>query len=156
MGLLVHTSFETPEGFAVSSVYCRIVAFTYNPGQKSVSVQHECYVDREKRLQGYRRVQFSKASEVYSFTDVPFPTMASLYALLKITFVDLGFTVEDVDPDPEEPPAPAEPATEPPAPTEPATEPPAPTEPTPSEPPTEPPAPAEPTPSEPPTEPPAE
>lgn len=96
MGLLVHTVFETPEGFPVTSLYCRIISFTYSPGSRSLTIQHEVYVDREKRLQGYRRVQFPRASETYSFSDASFPTMASLYAYLKTTLVELGFAVEDV------------------------------------------------------------
>lgn len=118
MGLLIHTSFETPEGFPVTSLYCRIVSFTYAPGSRTLSVQHECYMNREKRLLGYRRLHFPGASEIYSFSDASFPTMATMYTLLKTTFTELGFAVEDVDPDPEPPqePAPTEPApTEPPA-----------------------------------------
>lgn len=114
MGLLVHTSFETPEGFAVSSVYCRIVSFTYSLATKYMTVQHECYISREKRIGGSRKLYTPGMSESYSTSSDSIPTMTSLYAFLKTTFQELGLTVEDVDPDPQ-PPAPTEPAPEPPA-----------------------------------------
>jgi hypothetical protein len=101
MGLLVHTAFETPEGFSVTTVYCRIGSFTYSPVSKRLTIQHEFYIDREKRLQGYRRLQVTAISESYSFDDDSFPTMPSMYTSLKTTFVDLGFPVDDVF---EEPP----------------------------------------------------
>jgi hypothetical protein len=131
MGLLIHTSFETPEGFLVTSLYCRIVSFTYAPGSRTLTVQHECYMNREKRLLGYRRLHFTGVSETYSFSGVSFPTMESMYALLKTTFTELGFAVDDIDPDI----APAEPVPTEPVPTEPV--PTAPTEPAPVEPPAE-------------------
>lgn len=106
MGLLVHTSFETPEGFTVSSVYCRIVSFTYNLATKSMTVQHECYLSREKRLEGRQRLYTPGMSLSYSSSSDSIPTMTSLYAFLKTTFEELGFTVDDVDPDSAaEPPA---------------------------------------------------
>ena len=114
MGLLVHTSFETPEGFAVSTVYCRIVSFTYSLASKDLTIQHECYLSREKRLEGRQRLYTPGMSLSYSSSSDSIPTMTSLYAFLKTTFEELGFTVDDVDPDPQ-PPAPTEPAPEPPA-----------------------------------------
>lgn len=100
MGLLIHVSFQTPEGFQVSTVYCRIVSFTYNLASKDLTLQHECYLDREKRLQGARRLYTPGFSESYSFRDSELPTLSSLYARLKTTLTELGFTVDDVDPDP--------------------------------------------------------
>lgn len=98
MGLLIHTSFETPEGFSVASVYCRIVSFTYSTESRALAIQHACYIDREKRVQGYTRLQVPVPglSESYSFQDVSFPTMTSMYTDLKSTLVSLGLTVEDV------------------------------------------------------------
>lgn len=96
MGLLVHTSFETPEGFALSSVYCRIVSFTYDLATKFMTVHHECYLNREKRLEGRRRVYTPGMSETYSTSSDSLPTIESMYAFLKTTFIELGLTVDDV------------------------------------------------------------
>lgn len=96
MGLNILTSFSTAEGFEIQSIYCRIVMFTYNLINKSVSVQYNFYINRDKRLQGYSSISFPKASQSYTFTSQAVPTMSELYAFLKITLEELEFAVEDV------------------------------------------------------------
>lgn len=96
MGLLIHTNFTTAEGFPVTTVYLRIVFFSYNLASKDLVIQHECYLNREKRLQGFRRLYTPGMSESYSYQSNSIPTMASLYTLLKTTLTDLEFVVDDV------------------------------------------------------------
>lgn len=125
MGLLIHTSFETPEGFPVTGVYCRIVEVTFRPqsgGQFAVSYRIECHVDRPARLKGRSPVQVPNLGTGQTYLGA-FGDMTYLYGLLKTNLEEAGFTVENVDPDPQEPaptePAPAEPTPAEPAPTEP-------------------------------------
>ena len=129
MGLLIHTSFETQQGFSVSSVYLRITRFTLDPlggGQYIITVKTETHLDRDRRLQGKLPLVTPGIPELISLQG-ELRDMAYLYALLKTNLESSGFTVENVDPDPE--PTPSEPAPSEPAPSEPT-----PSEPTPSEP----------------------
>jgi cell division septation protein DedD len=138
MGLLIHTSFETPEGFSVTGVYCRIVEVTFRPqsaGQFAVSFRMDYHIDRPARLNGRLPIQVPALGSGQTYIG-SFGDMTYLYGLLKTNLEEAGFTVENVDPDPE--PTPTEPTPTEPAPTEPAPEP-TPTEPAPAEPaPTEP------------------
>ena len=148
MGLLIHTSFETPQGFPVSSVYCRITRFTFDPqsgGRFLITMKTETFLSRDARLTGKQPVTVPNFPDLFTVEGV-FGDMQALYAMLKTTLESSGFTVENVDPDPEPAPAPEpESAT---VPTEPAPEPePAPSEPAPSEPAPSEPAPSEPTPA---------
>jgi hypothetical protein len=121
MGLLIQTSFQTPEGFPVASVYCRIVEVIFRPytgGQYTVSFQMEFYANRDARLVGRLPVRVpnlgSGQTYVGNIGDMPY-----LYGLLKTNLESAGFVVENVDPDPVPEPAPA-PAEEPPAETPPS------------------------------------
>ena len=101
MGILIHTSFETPEGFSVTGVYCRIVEVTFRPqgsGEFAVALRMEYYIDRPARLAGRLPVRVPTLGDgqtyIGSFGDMPY-----LYTLLKTNLESSGFTVENVDPD---------------------------------------------------------
>jgi len=102
MGLLIQTSFDTPQGFPVTSVYGRITRFTYDPigaGQYVITVKVETHVSRDRRLEGKLPVPTPGIPELISLQG-ELQSMAYLYSLLKADLVSKGFTVEDVDPDP--------------------------------------------------------
>lgn len=161
MGLLIHTSFETPEGLAVTGVYCRIVEVTFRPtggGLFAVAFRMEFFVDRPARLNGRHPIRVPTIGDGQTYVG-EFGDITYLYGLLKTNLEEAGFSVEDVDPDPIPAPAPEPTPTEGPIehpPAEPTPTEPTPTEPTPTEPTPTQPTPTEPTPTEPPTEPPAE
>ena len=104
MGLLIQTSFETPQGFSVASVYCRLVSITFDCiGTNSfrITLRSETYLDRDRRLEGKRPIQTPGIPDALT-VDGPFGDMASLYGLLKTQLEAQGFTVEDVfEPAPE-------------------------------------------------------
>jgi len=119
MGLLIHTTFTTSEGFPVTNVYCRIGRIIYDPSGGtiySITLQQQFYLNRQCRLEGKRVLSIPGLSELISF-EGELHDMSYLYGLLKTELVSRGFTVEDVLEPPAPEPAPA-PAPEP-APTEP-------------------------------------
>ncbi len=135
MGLRVYTSFQTPEGFSVSSVYCRIIEVIFRPyivAQSTISIRMEFYIDRNARLAGRAPVQVPAIGNGQTYVGT-IGNMTYLYDVLKTSLQASGFVVEDVI---EEPPPPL-PEPEPPAPEpteEPAPEPaPAPAEEPPAE-----------------------
>ena len=149
MGLLIHTSFDTAQGFSVASVYCRIARFTHDPrgsGMYTITLKPETHLSRDARLAGKMPLPTPGLPELLSMDGV-LGDMVYLYSLLKSDLESRGWTVEDVLESPPEPPAPTETS-----PAEPVPEPPAPTETSPTEPPAPEPAPEpvpEPTPTEP-------
>jgi hypothetical protein len=162
MGLIVHTSFQTPEGFLVTSVYCRIVEVILRPyvrEQLTMSIRMDFYADRTARLLGRMPIQIPTLGNGQTYVGTV-GSMSYFYDVLKARLEAVGLVVENVLEDPPPPlpeTAPPAPPEEPPAeesPTEapapaPAEEPPA------EESPTEAPAPAEESPTESPTEAPA-
>ncbi len=123
MGLLIQTSFQTPEGFPVASVYCRIVEVIFRPytgGQYTVSFQMEFYANRDARLVGRLPVQVPNLGSGQTYVG-NIGDMTYLYGLLKTNLESAGFVVENVDPDPVPEPAPEPaPAEEPPVETPPS------------------------------------
>jgi len=108
MGLLIHTSFQTPEGYTLTSVYCRIVEVLYRPhsgGQYTISYKMEFYVDRNARLNGKQPIRIPTLGDGQTYVGT-FGDITYLYGLLKTNLESAGFTVESVDPDPEPAPAP--------------------------------------------------
>jgi hypothetical protein len=104
MGLLVETSFATPEGFLVSSVYCRITSFAYSFVSRDLTIHYECYLDREKRLAGCRALYVPGIS---AYTNVPhsdLPTLTDLYTNLKAILTEASFVALDVFEPGQEPP----------------------------------------------------
>jgi hypothetical protein len=99
MGLLVYTSFETPEGVSIQNVYVRIVSYTVDVGTVT-TIKSEAYVNREKRLEGRRPLRVPNLSEQISVPYSGVPDFTSLYTTLKSSFEVAGFTVEDVLEDP--------------------------------------------------------
>lgn len=104
MGLLIQTSFETPQGFAVSSVYCRINGVTFDPlggGEYTITLQPQTYISRERRLEGKIPIATPGLPNYLSLRGT-FGDMAFLYGLLKTHLEAQGLTVEDVlEPAPE-------------------------------------------------------
>jgi hypothetical protein len=115
MGILIHTSFVTSQGFSVSSVYGRIGRMTFDPsgnGDYAITVSLLTYVDRQRRLEGKNTVPIPGLSDLVSFTGV-LGDMDSIYGLLKSELTARGLTLEDVlETAPEPAPAP-EPTPEP-------------------------------------------
>ena len=102
MGLLIQTSFDTAQGFAVTSVYCRINRITFDPqtgGQYIITVKPETHISRDRRLEGKLPVTTPGIPELVSLQG-EMGNMSYIYGLLKSELVSRGFTVEDVNPDP--------------------------------------------------------
>jgi len=98
MGLLIQTSFETQQGFAVSSVYCRINGVTFDPlggGEYTITMKPQTYISRERRLDGKSPISTPGLPEHLSIRGT-FGDMSYVYALLKTHLEDQGLTVEDV------------------------------------------------------------
>jgi hypothetical protein len=105
MGLLVHTSFETPNGILITNVYVRIssIAVQFGGETAQVTIKCESYVSREKRVQR-REPLFVPKIPTYYIVDTPLDSgwndMASLYSSVKSQMITDGFeTIEDIDPD---------------------------------------------------------
>jgi len=122
MGLLIHTSFQTPEGFPIASVYCRIIEIIFRPhsgGQHAICIRMEFYASRDARINGRTPVQVPGLGDGQTYVG-NLGDMVYLYGLLKTNLEEAGFVVENIDPDyVAPPPAPAEePPAEAPAPAE--------------------------------------
>lgn len=100
MGLLVQTSFETSEGVPITNVYLRILSITYTfVDNVRVLVQREASISREKRLQGRKLNYVPGIPEciVFEMTKSdPWNDITYLYAKMKSSLEESGFTVEDV------------------------------------------------------------
>ena len=96
MGLLIQTSFTTPEGIDITQVYCRIVSFHYDFVSKIANIRHECYVSREKRLDSYRPLYVPYMSETYALSSNTIPTIEELYLMIRNVFTEIGLVVTDV------------------------------------------------------------
>lgn len=108
MGLLIHASFDTPEGIPVSSVYSKLTGLVVDflsSAEVRVLIKHETFISREKRLLGARSLKVPSVPEYIVVTVSPsdaWGTHAYLYATLKSHLEGLGMTVEDVlEPAPE-------------------------------------------------------
>lgn len=120
MGLLIQTSFDTPEGIPITNVYSRIteiVCTFLSRTSARLLVKQETHVSREKRLTGARSLKTPNVPEyIVVELDPIVDTWGShefLYARLKSALEEQGLTVEDVlEPAPAPGPAP-EPAPEP-------------------------------------------
>jgi hypothetical protein len=115
MGLLIQTSFETPEGITVTNVYSRLTGLTcdfLSQTEMRVLVKHETYITREKRLAGAATLRVPNLPEYFIFLVSPsestWGSMENLYTRVKADIELRGFTVENVNPDPDPEPAPAE------------------------------------------------
>lgn len=106
MGLLIHTSFQTPEGFSITSAYCRIIEVIFRPytgGQYTLSFRMEFHVDRSARLNGRNPIKIPNLGDGQTYVGT-LGDMAYLYGVLKTNLEEAGFTVEDIiDPPPPEP-----------------------------------------------------
>ena len=104
MGLLIHTSFDTAQGFSVASVYCRIARFTHDPrgsGMYTITLKPETHLSRDARLAGKMPLPTPGLPELLSM-DGALGDMVYLYSLLKSDLESRGWTVEDVlEPTPE-------------------------------------------------------
>jgi hypothetical protein len=104
MGLLIQTSFETPQGFSITNVYCRIKRVIYDPvrpGPYIITLSPETHLCRDRRLEGKQSIPTPGLSDSISVYG-QMGDMASLYGLLKTQLEAQGFTVEDViEPAPE-------------------------------------------------------
>jgi hypothetical protein len=107
MGLHVHTAFETPEGFSVTDVYCRIVEFTFRckpDGGYFIFVHTRLYLSRDRRLGGKEPVRTPDLLDMWTF-EGPFGDIAYLYGLLKAAIEERGISVDNVFEPGQEPPA---------------------------------------------------
>lgn len=98
MGIIIYTSFSTPEGFGVTSVYSRISQVTYTAISKSIyriTMKLEFYLNYEKRLNECRPLSVPDISDLMSF-DGEFKGMSDLYPFIKSQITSKGLTVEDV------------------------------------------------------------
>ena len=102
MGLLIQTSFETPEGISITNVYSKItdiVCTFLSSTSARLLVKHETYINREKRLMGARSLKAPNVPE-YIVVDVSpsdaWGSLAYLYDRLKTALTEQGLTVEDV------------------------------------------------------------
>lgn len=102
MGLLVQTSFDTPEGIPVSSVYFKLTGLMVDflsSTKVQVLVKYEAFISREKRIVGARSLKVPSLPEYIVITVSPsdaWGTHAYLYAALKTHLEEAGLTVEDV------------------------------------------------------------
>jgi hypothetical protein len=115
MGLLVTIDFQTPEGFPVTEVYVRIVHMTHDLISNMTVVRFNCYISREKRLEGRKPLTIPNLSDVVVFPAITFPHIDMLYYHLKRNIVQNGFSVEDVLEEGQQPSTYSEPEPEPPA-----------------------------------------
>ncbi len=106
MGLLVHTTFETPQGIVITNVYVRICSVTaeFRRYNTFVTIKCESHVTREKRLENRQPLVVPKIPTYYTIgTPVGsgWNDMAHLYSAVKEQMIADGFeVVEDVNPDP--------------------------------------------------------
>lgn len=104
MGLQLQTSFDTPQGFSVTSVYCRIARVLFDAigsGEYTITLSPETYLSREHRLNGKFPLGTPGVPTVISVRGV-LGDMTYLYGLLKSSLESRGLVVEDVlEPTPE-------------------------------------------------------
>lgn len=96
MGVKVLTSFTTPEGFAVSEIYIRIVSMSLNMVSNIATFQQEFSLSRTSRLQSQQLSRVPFTTDIVSFSAIAFPSIDMLYFHLKRHLTKLGLTVEDV------------------------------------------------------------
>lgn len=97
MGVRIVTSYETAEGFQVTEVYSRIVAFAVDLLSNRVTVRQTFYLSRDMRLSGKTLERVPFTTDIFTFQAVGFPTTIDmLYFHLKRQLTSVGLTVEDV------------------------------------------------------------
>jgi hypothetical protein len=114
MGLLIQTSFETPEGIPITNIYSKlteVVCTLLSRTEARLLIKHETFISREKRLGGARSLKTPGVPDYVVVTVSPttdaWGNMEFLYTTLKTELETQGFTVEDViEPEPAPEPAP--------------------------------------------------
>lgn len=102
MGLLIQTTFETPEGIPVSNVYSKltgIVCDFLSQSEVRLLIKHETFINREKRIQGARSLKAPGVPEYIVINVSPsesWGTHSYLYGALKAHMEETGLVVEDV------------------------------------------------------------
>jgi hypothetical protein len=107
MGLLIQTSFETPEGIPIANVYSKlteVICTLLSRTEARLLIKHETFISREKRLGGARSLKTPGVPDYIVVSVSPssaWGTMEFLYAKLKAELESQSFTVEDVlEPEP--------------------------------------------------------
>lgn len=98
MGLTIQTSFQTSEGFSVTSVYCRIIEVIFRPytqNQSTITFKMEFHLDRNARLLGKAPVRIPNLGDAQTYVGV-LGDMSYLYDVLKTSLEASGFVVENV------------------------------------------------------------
>jgi hypothetical protein len=98
MGILIRTTFDTPHGFTVTDVYCRITRVTFDPapgGDYVITLKYETHLSRDRRLAGALPLSIPDTPELLSTSGV-MGDMTYVYGRLKEALQGRGFTVEDV------------------------------------------------------------
>lgn len=116
MGLLVQVTFQTPEGFLVTQVYVKIVHMSFDLTSNMTIARFNCYISREKRLEGRKPVVVPGLFDVMTFTAKSFPHIEMIYYHLKKSIIQNKLSVEDVLEEGQVPSTYSEPEPEPPAP----------------------------------------
>jgi hypothetical protein len=98
MGLLIQSSFTTPEGFSVASVYCKLVSFTYTLTSTGFTLllKIATYLTREAGQAGYHPVAIPNFSDILVIPGAELGTFEYIYTLLKLKLEASGYAVENV------------------------------------------------------------
>ncbi len=98
MGLLIQSSFTTPQGFPVTSVYCKLSSFTYNITSSGFTLllKIATYLTREAGQAGYRPITIPNLSEILVIPGAELGSFEYIYTLLKLKLEASGYTVENV------------------------------------------------------------
>lgn len=98
MGLLIQSSFTTSEGVVVSSVYSKLVSFTYDIAKTGLTLilKTDAYISRDIGHSGYRPVSIPTLPTLLTIPNAPVQSLEYVYTLLKLKLEQLGYTVENV------------------------------------------------------------
>jgi hypothetical protein len=98
MGLLIQTASTTPEGFPVTSVYCKLTSFTYEITSTGYTLllKIATYLTREAGHAGYRPVTIPNFCDLLAIPGAELSSFEYIYTLLKLKLEASGYTVENV------------------------------------------------------------
>lgn len=94
MGLLVQSTFQTPEGIPLTSFYSRITFIMYQV-PNGITIRHSTYVSRDRRLDNCNPVRVPNLDEIIQIPG-GLGDMSYFYQKFKEYLQSKGYTVEDV------------------------------------------------------------
>lgn len=98
MGLLIQTAFTTPQGFPVTSAYCKLSSFTYNITSSGFTLllKIATYLTREAGQTGYHPITIPNLAELLVIPGAEIGSFEYVYTLLKLKLEAIGYVVENV------------------------------------------------------------